>query len=319
VMARSKRLSWLVPRVGPPSTWTARTGRGTPAPRTPHDTTSAIRAGRANSNRRATAVLIVFHLRATRDKVPPVSNSTDNGVAGKSNGGIAAGKAGADGLRVERQFQARPPSSAKVVLGLGFLGSAALGAGVFGLWLAPSVVPGASALLAGGALGLIVALYGGREVPPVRVGELGVTYGDPTEATRLAWCDVQAVRVVGDVLRLETVGAPVDVPLAAHGRAAARIVAEASKRLGQRVDVSPRAHERLPPLAESDGEIVPALRLQLAGRRCAVSGKSITFESDARLCPNCAAVYHASHVPAECTSCQRPLGVGEVRAPLASS
>jgi hypothetical protein len=251
--------------------------------------------------------------------VRPVSNSTDN-VAAKSNGGIAPGKAGAaDGARVERHFQARPPSSAKVVLGLGFLGSAALGAGVAGLWLAPSVVPGASALLAGGALGLIVALYGGREVPPVRVGELGVTFGDPAEATRLAWCDVRAVRIAGDALRLETAGAPVAVPLGAHGRAAARILAEASKRIGERVDVSPKAHERLPALADSDGEIVPALRLQLAGRRCAASGKSITFESDARLCPNCAALYHAGHVPAECTSCKRPLGVGEMRAARASS
>lgn len=238
-----------------------------------------------------------------------MSNSTDNGVARRSNGSVAPGKAeAAESVRVERQFQPRPPSSAKVVLGLGFLGSAALGAGVFGLFLAPSGVPGASALLLGGALGLIVALYGRREVPPVRVGELGVTFGDPLEAARLAWCDVRAVRIAGDALRLETAGAPLDVPLAAHGKAAARILAEASKRIGERVDVSPKAHERLPPLLEDDAEMVPALRLQLAGRRCAASGKSITFESDARLCPNCAALYHASHVPATCTSCQRPLG-----------
>lgn len=249
-----------------------------------------------------------------------MSNSTDNGVARKSNGSVAPGKAGAaESVRVERQFQARPPSSAKVVLGLGFLGSAALGAGVFGLWLAPSGVPGASALLVGGALGLIVALYGRREVPPVRVGELGVTFGDPVEAARLAWCDVRAVRIAGDALRLETAGAPLDVPLAPHGRAAARILAEASTRIGERVDVSPKAHERLPPLVEDDAELVPALRLQLAGRRCAVSGKTITFENDARLCPNCAALYHVSHVPATCTSCQRALGGSAGRAASASS
>jgi len=236
---------------------------------------------------------------------PRTGASSQAGEPATPSLGSAAG-ADASG-RVERQFQARPGSSAKVVLGLGFLGSAALGAGVFGAWFAPEVVPGASALIAGGALGLIVALYGGREVPPVRVGELGVIFGNPAEAARLAWCDVRSVRIVGDALRLETAGAPIDVPLGAHARAAARILAEASIRIGQRVDVSPKAHERLPPLAEADAEIVPAARLQLAGRRCAASGKSITFENDARLCPNCAALYHVSHVPPVCKSCERPI------------
>ena len=242
-----------------------------------------------------------------------VSNSTENGNAAGASGKTAVPESGAAkgdaSARVERQFQARPGSSAKIALGLGLAGSAALGAGVFGFWFAPSVLPGAAALLGGGALALIVTAWlGSREVPPVRVGELGVIFGDAAESPRLAWSDVRVVRIVGDTLRLETSGAPIEIPLEAHAPAAARILAEAARRIGERVDVSPKAHERLPALVDADATIVPAARLQLAGRRCASSGKSITFESDARVCPNCAAVYHVSHVPDECASCRKPLG-----------
>jgi hypothetical protein len=112
---------------------------------------------------------------------------------------------------------------------------------------------------------------------------------------------------VGEELRLETKDGALAVPLVPHARAAARILAEASLRIGARVDVSPRAHERLPPLTEHDAELVPLGRLQLAGRKCTASGTSITFESDARLCENCAALYHVSHAPVTCLRCERPL------------
>jgi hypothetical protein len=84
-------------------------------------------------------------------------------------------------------------------------------------------------------------------------------------------------------------------------------VAEASRRIPSRVDISPKAHERLPRLVDAEGVVVPATRLQLAGQKCSASGVSITFESDARLCANCAALYHVQHVPAACLRCERPL------------
>jgi hypothetical protein len=115
-------------------------------------------------------------------------------------------------------------------------------------------------------------------------------------------------------LRIETARGPQQVSLVAHGRAAARIVAEAAQRIGARLDLSPRAHERLPALSEQDGEVVPAGRLQLAGRKCLASGVSITFESDARLCDQCAALYHRAHAPAECKSCGRALSAADARA-----
>lgn len=199
--------------------------------------------------------------------------------------------------------------ASKVARVLGFVATAALGAATYGLWLASEPMSGASALLGGGILaGVVASFLRSSGVPPVRVGELGVMVGEPPEARRVCWCDIDGVRVAGDALELATVAGPARIPLAAHARAASRILAEAALRIPARVDVAPKAHERLPPLLDSDGELVPAARLQLTGRKCAASGTSITFEADALLCSNCAALYHVSHAPAECLRCGRPLG-----------
>jgi hypothetical protein len=210
--------------------------------------------------------------------------------------------------RVERLFLPEAGLRSKLALGLGMLGCAALGAGVYGAWLARQPVSAASALLIGGLVALALAwLSSPAELPAVRVGELGVIVGDPAEARRLHWHEVSAVRIAGDELHLESSEPLVALPLAAHARAAARVVAEASGRIPARVDISPKAHERLPRLVDAEGVVVPAARLQLAGQKCAASGVSITFESDARLCATCAAVYHAKHVPAACVRCGRSL------------
>ena len=213
--------------------------------------------------------------------------------------------------RFEWQYQPQAGSAWRLSFALGMLGYAALGAGVYGAWLAPQPVSAAWPLLLGGLVAVLGArLVGAGRQPPVRVGELGVIVGDPAESERLHWYELEAVRIVGDDLRLESSRAPVVLPLAVHAAAAARIVAEASQRVAERVDISPRAHERLPRLTDSAGQRVPAARLQVAGRKCAASGASITFESDARLCESCAALYHVEHVPAACLRCGRALDAG---------
>jgi hypothetical protein len=210
--------------------------------------------------------------------------------------------------RVERLFVPQVGSRSKLALGLGMLGCAALGAGVYGTWLASERIAAAWPLLIGGLVVAAIAwILSPAELPPVRVGELGVIVGDPAEAPRLYWHEVAAVRIAGEELRIESNPRVVALPLAGHAPAAARVVAEASQRIPSRVDISPRAHERLPRLVDAEGDVVPAARLQLAGQKCAASGASITFEADARLCANCAAVYHAQHVPPACSSCERPL------------
>lgn len=211
--------------------------------------------------------------------------------------------------RVERRFAPLASRASKLARASGWVAAAALGAAVYGLWLASPPMSGASALLIGSLVaGGMAWLLRSSGAPPVRVGELGVMLGEPPEARRVCWCDIDHVRVVGDALELGAAGGPVRIPLAAHGRAVARILAEAALRIPARVDVAPKAHERLPPLQDGDAELVPAARLQLTGRQCAASGSSITFEADARLCSNCAALYHVSHAPAECLRCARPLG-----------
>jgi hypothetical protein len=211
--------------------------------------------------------------------------------------------------RVERLYWPRSGASSKVALAVGMLGCAALGAGVYGEWLAPRPVGAASVLLIAGLVALVAAaLARPKAAPAVRVGELGIIVGDPAEARRLYWYEVSAVRIAGESLHVDaSSGEGVILPLQAHAPAAARIVAEASQRVGSRVDISPKAHERLPKLEAAEGERVPPARLQLAGQKCAASGTSITFESDARLCANCAAFYHKDHLPAACVRCAQPL------------
>lgn len=231
--------------------------------------------------------------------------------APRSKAVMAAGS----GERVERLFVPRPGSASKLQLGFGMLGCAVLGAGFYGAFLAPHAVGFAWPLL---ALGLVIAatavLLGPRQPPSVRVGALGIIVGDPAEARRLHWYELEAIGITGDALAIESSQGPIRLPLAAHARAAARIIAEASQRLPGRVDISPKAHERLPRLEDAAGETVPAARLQLAGQKCAASAVTITFETDARLCENCAALYHKSHVPAACSRCERALAEPEALA-----
>jgi hypothetical protein len=214
----------------------------------------------------------------------------------------------ASGERFERLFLPSAGSGSKLGLGLGMLGCAALGAGVYGTWLAPQPPSASPALWIGGlVLAALASFIAPKPAPPVRVGELGVIVGDPAEARRLYWHEVEAVRIDGDALQVTSKQPLVSLPLAVHARAAARLIAEASQRIAERVDISPRAHERLPRLADAEGQRVPAARLQVTGQHCAASDTVITFESDARLCANCAALYHERHVPAACVRCDRPL------------
>ena len=50
-----------------------------------------------------------------------------------------------------------------------------------------------------------------------------------------------------------------------------------------------------------------AERAQLAGARCKASDELIAFEKDARLCGRCGEVYHKSHVPDRCLTCDAAL------------
>lgn len=208
---------------------------------------------------------------------------------------------------MDRKFEPAPDPRARPLFALGLAGSALLGAGAFGSFLASTPPSGSGAAVVAGLAALAAtAMLWPRADLVVRVGAMGVSYGEVGDERRVPWCDVERVRLAADQLVLEVNGQPMSIPLSRHAAAAARILAEASMRLGDRVDVSPSDHDRLPELVDDDAPLVPA-EVQLAGRRCAASGKPITFEGDAKLCGNCAALYHAARAPERCQSCQRPL------------
>jgi hypothetical protein len=74
------------------------------------------------------------------------------------------------------------------------------------------------------------------------------------------------------------------------------------------------AVDGLPTPRDDDGELLVVESLQVAGRECAASGKTIAFERDARLCPQCCQVYLKDRVPKKCLTCDAELGERAVTA-----
>jgi predicted RNA-binding Zn-ribbon protein involved in translation (DUF1610 family) len=98
------------------------------------------------------------------------------------------------------------------------------------------------------------------------------------------------------------------IPVAAHRTAVAWILSEGTKRVPAAMDVKRSSLVGLPEIKDSDGEFVVIEGLQIAGRHCAATGKPISFERDARLCPVCGQVYLKDQVPKKCVTCDNELG-----------
>ena len=235
----------------------------------------------------------------------------------KKTGSEPAGAGGADlalrthdDARSERRFE--PTASAMAVISTVAMsvGAVLVGAGTYAQWLRAGDVgphPAAPFLLAGGAALLIaVALFGQRLAKPVRVGDAGVALEkDPGELDRLEWRDVNRVLFSGGVLSLQGSGTTVSVPVAVHRAAAARIFAEASRRIPAKVEGLDGASLGTP--ADSEGEKLPLEPPQVAGQHCKQSDKLIAFEKDGRLCGRCGEVYHKDSVPPRCLTCDAAL------------
>jgi hypothetical protein len=212
--------------------------------------------------------------------------------------------------RVELRFVAEGGSRRALALALGLLCALLLGAGTYGVFIAPEPVRFSLYLLLGaGVLGALGA-YLSSQAAAVRVGDLGVALERAEEVSRLPWYDVKSVSLEGAELVVAGEGRRLPVPIGEHGGAVREIVAQAARRIPARVELSSNAHDRLPK-SGAGGAWVPVLGLQVTGRRCMASGTPITFEADARLCPNCAALYHVRAVPEMCKACN-----AELRPPL---
>jgi hypothetical protein len=219
---------------------------------------------------------------------------------------------------VERRFVPVRGETGTVAFIVGALGAAALGAGIWGRFGSTPPFEYSLYLLVPGAAALAGALVWGSDIGAVRVGDAGVAMEANAETVRLLWCDIERIRVSAGQLQIVGRQMTLSVPLGAHPQAAAWVLAEAQRRLPRVVDVKASVADGLPKPSEAAGPEGPIGDLQVAGRHCIRSEQLITFEGDARLCPNCAAVYHKSHVPSRCTVCDQKLGAQALPVPASA-
>ena len=217
--------------------------------------------------------------------------------------------------RKERRFSAEQTQTTKLAAIGGMVGAAILGAGVYGQWIRPWSTEGAIELtyarylVASGAVALGVALWfsdGGGST--IRVGMAGVGVEKGNELTRIAWCDLTRVYVDGGKLVLESEETTLSLVILPNRTAVAWILKEGTQRVPDVMDVKTSEADALPAPKDDDAQLVPMLPVQVSGKHCKNSGKVISFEKDARLCPNCAEVYHHAHVPKKCASCGQSIG-----------
>jgi hypothetical protein len=211
--------------------------------------------------------------------------------------------------RKERRFSGGEMQASRVAVGVGVLGGLALGAGVYSQWVSQSPLEYAPFLLAGGAFALGGALiFGDTQPTPVRVGDSGLAIEKGTELSRIGWCDIERVHAENGKLFVKSKDLTFSLPIEAHKRAIAWILAEGTRRVPDVIEVKREAIPGLPEPRDTDGELVTVEDLQVTGRPCAKSGRAISFERDARLCPNCGQAYHHTSVPKRCVTCKAELG-----------
>ena len=211
--------------------------------------------------------------------------------------------------RKERRFSPEQTYSSNAAVAGGMLGALAAGAGVWGQWISETPHAYSPYLFGGGALVLGASLwFGDAGAVPVRIGDAGIALERGTELTRLAWCDLETVEVVGKQLIAKGKTTSFSIPIAAHPKAVAWIMAEGTRRVPDAMNVKKSDLAGLPEPKDLDGELVLLEGVQIAGRHCAATDKPIAFERDARLCPNCAQVYLNDAVPKKCVTCERELG-----------
>jgi hypothetical protein len=217
--------------------------------------------------------------------------------------------------RKERRYTGEQTYASKVAVAVGLLGSLLLGAGVYSQWVSDQARSSAPYLTIVGALLLAGALIlGDLGTNPVRVGDGGVVLEKGRDLLRILWCDLEHVRLADGKLVLTSKQQTLVIPTAGQPRAVARILAEGTRRVPDAMDVKRSAVSGLPEPSEHDAEILTMETLQVAGRHCAASDRPISFERDARLCPQCCQVYLRDEVPKKCVTCKSELGERAVRA-----
>lgn len=225
----------------------------------------------------------------------------------------------------ERRFL--PVRDARMTASLvaGAVGSLLLGAGVYIQFFRPAnnvlavklgaqvveladkgaYVVGAGALI----LALVIMLAPDFETALlVGDGGVGVDEGNDEGPRRILWCDIEQITLTSTALVVRGPEQKLLVPLSSQPQAAAWVLREAQERIPSVVALDHGEQERIPKADENAGEQRKITDIQIAGRRCCATDRVISYEPDARLCPRCGEIYHKDHVPAECLTCEGPLG-----------
>lgn len=215
--------------------------------------------------------------------------------------------------REERRFISQAATSSALVAVFGALSALLLGAGVWGFFYATSFASDEKLaalpqyILAGGAVlaGLTIWL-GTSSEPPIRVGAPGIAQ-ERGELVRMPWWGVDkitfdALALTVNVTGADESGAPlvIKVPAKVYPQGIAWVVKEALERIPRRVQIDESVVSSLPAAAPEAGERLTLEPLQVVGRKCAATGKTISYEPDARVCTRCERAYLAEAVPKKC-------------------
>jgi hypothetical protein len=211
--------------------------------------------------------------------------------------------------RKERRFSPEETYASRITVYAGMLGALVLGAGVYAQWLREEPLNYGPYLVGLGAILFAGSLWkGAAEVGSVRIGDAGVALEKGNDMVRILWCDIERASIDNGRLLVRGKEASLSFPVDAHPKASAWLVAEGGRRVPDVIAISRTEIERLPEPKEFDGELVTVEELQVAGRHCRASGKPISFERDARLCPTCGESYLKDQIPKKCLTCQAELG-----------
>lgn len=215
--------------------------------------------------------------------------------------------------REERRFISQASTSLILVAAFGALSALLLGAGLWGYFYATSFAADEKLaalpqyLIAGGAvLAGVTVWLGTSSEPPLRVGAPGIAL-EKGEIARMPWWGVD--KIAFDALALTVIakgtdeaGSPlvIKVPVKVYPQGVGWVLKEALERIPKRVDIDESALGSLPGAANDAGEKLTLEPLQVVGRKCAATGKTISYEPDARVCTRCERVYLQEAVPKKC-------------------
>lgn len=228
--------------------------------------------------------------------------------------------------RMERRFVPIASTNPWIVRILGAIGGLVIGAGLYAYLYATAeghafhsetvgdkVAQIPSYLIAAGAVIMGATIWlGTSSESPVRVGDPGIAV-EKGEVRRMPWWAVDRITWQPGARALLVTGKDetsrsftFKVPIASHPDAVAWIIDEARRRIRKKVDIEKGVLKQMPAAREYAGTRVELEPLQVVGKKCAASGKVISYEPDARVCTQCERVYFKRSVPNKC-KCGNPI------------